>query len=584
MIRRFRAGFVLVFLGLFAAPGGLDAQPATPPQTSPTPGMPGMPRRDPTQQQQQQQQEAATAVIKGRVVALDTGAPLRHVQIRVMGEKLKQPRSTLTDAQGVYEFKDVVPGRYSLLASKGGFVTLQYGQRGPRDMGRSIELADKQTLDKVDIALPRGAVITGRVVDEAGEPVSDVAVTALQYRNFNGKRRLNGGRPAMTNDIGQYRLYGLAPGEYYVNVNGRMNQMMGPDMQMDDASGYAPTFYPSAPSAAEAQKLTIGVGEEVVADIQLMPTRVVRISGSVLTSTGKPATAGMVMLQNRGNDTNPGMGAGSGSLRPDGTFVINGVTTGSYQLVAMANPGGDMFMFSRDGMESATMPITVSGQDLTDVRLVTVAGIVLSGHLTFEGGTPEPTVAKQIRASCLPVDQEGFMGGIMPATADDQGQFQIKNISSPCLISTFGNQTWTLKSVMLNGVDITDRPIEPAGKPISGIELTMTNRVSTLTGTVNTAQDQPAKEYTVIVFPEEPQRWQTPLSGRYLRQARPDQTGTFKLLGLPSGRYLVAAFENLEDGAARDPEFLTQIQSRATRVELSEGGTQTVSLKLRYNR
>ena len=171
----------------------------------------------------------------------------------------------------------------------------------------------------------------------------------------------------------------------------------------------------------------------------------------------------------------------------------------------------------------------------------------------------------------------------MPATADDQGQFQIKNISSPCLVSIFGNQAWTLKSVMLNGVDITDRPIEPAGKPISGLELTMTNRASTLTGTVNTAQDQPAKEYTVIVFPEEPQRWQSPLSGRYLRQARPDQTGTFKLLGLPPGRYLVAAFENIEDGSSRDPEFLTQVQSRATRVELSEGGTQTVSLKLLEN-
>ena len=98
------------------------------------------------------------------------------------------------------------------------------------------------------------------------------------------------------------------------------------------------------------------------------------------------------------------------------------------------------------------------------------------------------------------------------------------------------------------------------------------------------AQDQPAKEYTVIVFPEETQRWQPPLSQRYLRQARPDQTGTFKLLGLPPGRYLVAAFENIEDRSSRDPEFLTQIQSRATRVELSEGGTQTVSLKLLENR
>ena len=588
MIRRRFAGFLSVLLGLFAVPGILAAQPATPPQTSPPPTsqFPGMPRRDPTQPPQ----EAGAATIKGRVVALDTGAPLRHVQLRLSGEKLRPGRATLTDAQGQYEFKDLVAGRYSLMASKGGFVMLQYGQRGPRDSGRAIQLTDRQTLDKVDIALPRGAVITGRVVDEAGEPVSDMSVQAMQYRLMNGKRRLvsaGGYRGTATNDIGQYRIYGLPPGEYYVSVSGRQGQMMGMDVQQDDnSSGYAPTYYPSTPSVAEAQKVAIGVGEEAVADIQLVPTRVVRISGTLVTSAGKPPTMGFVTLQQRGGDViGPGMMGGTGPVRPDGTFTLNGVPTGSYTLTAMANMKGD-FDFNPAEMETASMPITVTGQDLTDVRLATSVGASLSGRLIFEGGTPEPNTMRQIRAGCFPVDQESpVFGGSIPVTADEQGQIQIKNLSVPCMINAFGMQSgWALKSVTLNGIDITDRPFEPSGKSQAGLEVTLTNRVTTLSGSVQSTQDQPAKEYTVIVFPEDTQRWQAPLAQRYIRRARPDQQGTFKLTGLPPGRYLVAAFENIEEGTEMDPEYLTRIQSVATRTELLEGGTQTVSLKLSQNR
>src|SRR5262249_26151771 len=179
---------------LFASLSSAGQVPPPPPQpgapatgpTVATPGMPGAPRRDPTAQQQ----EPGTGVIKGRVVVLDTGAPLRRVQIRLTGGTMRQSRGTMTDAQGQYEFKDLIAGRYNLFASKGGYVSLSYGQRGPKDTGKAIELADKQTMDKVDLALPRGAVITGRVVDETGEAVSEVQVTAMQFRMMNGKRRL----------------------------------------------------------------------------------------------------------------------------------------------------------------------------------------------------------------------------------------------------------------------------------------------------------------------------------------------------------------------------------------------------------
>jgi hypothetical protein len=353
------------------------------------------------------------------------------------------------------------------------------------------------------------------------------------------------------------------------------------DVQSDDASGYAMTYYPGTPSVAEAQRVTVGIGEEAVADIQLIPTRVSRVGGTVTTSTGKPATAGMVMLQPRGGDELAGimMGGGNGGqIKSDGTFTISGVAVGSYQLVvntfaAENNP-------SADSMESAAMAITVGGQDLTDLRLATSKGLTLSGHVTFEGGTPDATATKQLQVMCSPVDFQMRMNG-RPGHVAEDGTFEVKGIYAPCTVGAFGLPPgWTLKSVQLNGVDITERPFEPAGKPVAGFEVTITNRLTTLTGSVQGAQDQASKEYTVIVFPEDSEKWQGPSLNRYTRRARPDQTGTFKVTGLPPARYFVVAFDHVDDDQDLDAEFLARIRSQATRTELSEGGTQTVSLKL----
>jgi len=537
-----------------------------------------MPRRDAAPPSQ----DSATAVIKGRVVALDSGTPLRRVMLRLSGEKLRQGRATVTDAQGRYEFKDLTAGRYTLSASKGGYVTLQYGQRGPKESGRALELTEHQTLDKIDIALPRGAVITGRVVDETGEAVADAVVLALQYRMISGKRRLmpmNAGRPNSTNDIGQYRLFGLPPGEYYLSASMRQGAMMGPEALMDDGAGYAPTFYPGTPSAAEAQRLTVGVGEETVADIQIVPSKVAHVSGTVVSSAGKAPAMGFVSLQARGSDiTGSFLNGGGGQIRADGSFTINSVNAGSYQLIVMATPSETM---SSDAFETASMPITVSGQDITDLRLATSKGVSVSGHVTFEGGTPDAAALKQFRPGCFPTESESMPSFSRPGEVKEQGQFEIVGLTVPCVVGSFGSAPgWELKSVQLNGVDVTERPVEPAGRPITGFEITFTNRLTTLSGSVQDAENQPAKEYTVIAFPEEAQKWQSLSARRYLRRARPDQEGAFKFTGLPPARYLLVAFDSVEEGLEMDPEFLAKIQLLAVRVELGEGGAQSVSLKM----
>src|SRR5262245_40069076 len=196
------------------------------------------------------QAKVGTGRLRGRVLAAgDTNSALRRAQVRISGPDIGT-KTALTDTQGRFEFKDLPAGRFTVSVSKSGFVTMQYGQSRPFEPGRPIELTDGQLMDKADVALPRGSVLAGRVVDEFGEAVAEADVTAMRMQYQNGRRRLvPSGRNASTNDLGQFRLYGLPPGEYYVSATLRNMSMMldmvagggaaaGPSGS-NQASGYA---------------------------------------------------------------------------------------------------------------------------------------------------------------------------------------------------------------------------------------------------------------------------------------------------------------------------------------------------------
>jgi len=110
--------------------------------------------------------------------------------VRVNAPDVRESRVATTDQQGRFEIKELPAGRYTMTASKGGFVSLQYGQRRPSESGTPIELGEGQTLEKIAIALPRGSVLGGRITDEFGEPVANASVTALRYGYAGGARRM----------------------------------------------------------------------------------------------------------------------------------------------------------------------------------------------------------------------------------------------------------------------------------------------------------------------------------------------------------------------------------------------------------
>src|SRR5918993_909015 len=327
------------------------------------------------------QSAVGTAALRGQIVSADTGTPIRRAQVRVAAQNVREARVTITDGQGRFEFRDLAAGRYTLTASKGGFVTLQYGQRRPGESGTPLELSDGQALDKLVVGLPRGSVLGGRITEEFGEPLVNANVTAMRYAFVGGARRLvPAGARDTTDDQGSYRLFGLPPGDYVVSATLRATEVT--DM-VEDVSGYAPTYYPGTADATEAQRVRVGLAaENVNVSFGLIATRLVRVSGQVISATGGPAGNGMVMLTGTGGASEQGsfMRGGSGGARIDGTgaFQLNNVAPGRDLLQARSGPRSDS--------EFARMDLTVGRDDITGVTLVMAPAGYLSGAVVSDAG------------------------------------------------------------------------------------------------------------------------------------------------------------------------------------------------------
>ena len=369
----------------------------------------------------------------------DTGTPVRRAQVRISGTEI-MPKTAVTDAEGRYEFRDLPAGRYTLTATKPGFVTINYGQTRPFESGKAIELGEAQVLDKADFTVPRGSAISGRIVDEFGEPLADAQVSAMRSTWVNGRRRLQStGRVAQTNDLGQYRIYGLPPGDYFVSASHeRRGEMMvvdrvaatfvaagasssGPGPSASEPkSGYAPTYFPGTSNGSEAQKITLAVGQEMSsADFSLLPVRLVRVTGTVIGSDGRPLEGAMISTSARNQSESHVMFPMAGSSRTDknGQFTLNNIAPGEYTLQARgmnimsSSDGGDRMVFTMtrvgggDGStEFGSVPLSVGGDDVSNVMVVTSKGASVTGRVTFEGAKPSNTAP--IRVSAVAVDAD----------------------------------------------------------------------------------------------------------------------------------------------------------------------------------
>ena len=521
-----------------------------------------------------------TAILRGTVVAADNGSPIRRAQVRITGQGVP-PRLASTDAQGRFELRELPAGRYTLTASKGGFVTLQYGQRRPSESGTPLEIRDAQVVEKLVIGLPRGSVIGGRITDEFGEPVANAVVSAMRYGYSGGSRRLlpspGGNSRDTTDDQGQFRLFGLAPGEYVISA---MLRIGGPEAAdpTGESTGYPPTYYPGTSNLAEAQRVPIAVSQEQQGiTFALIATRLVRVTGAVINSHGAPVTEGMIMLAPANTRLGPGSNLQSSRLDGTGQFRLANVAPGRYTAQVRTNRGRNT-----GDLEFGRQDITVGGDDLHGVVVVTAPGARVTGQIVTDTGAPTGLRPQQVQvAARLTQADQTLPGPGGNGRVNEDWTFEVSGLFDARLFRVNTPQGWTLKSVTLNGQDITDVPMDfPAGQSFGGLEVTITNRVTEITGRVTDTRGTAITDATIVVFPADDSRW-TYLS-RFIRTARPDQDGLFQVRGLPAlDRYFAIAVQGLEDGQANDPDYLATIREKAVSFSLNEGETR--ALDLRFN-
>lgn len=535
----------------------------------------------------------------------DTARPVQRARVRLSAAELPGGRGALTDAEGAFDFAELPAGRYTLTVSKSGFVNISYGQRRPFQPGTPLQLNDGQQLQGLEMRLPRGSVIAGQILDEVGDPLPGASVRVMAYRYAQGSRQLIPVGAAITDDRGAYRVWGLNPGDYYVSAAAR-NFDVGPGRgfpggpgagrgrggpprsanvggtapdptpasESPEQTGYAPTFFPGVESAAEARPIALGLSAEMPdVSFSVLLVRTSRVSGRVVSSDGEPVSTGNLVLMREGQGVGrPGPGAGfADRIQWDGTFSFSNVPPGRYVLRVR----GDDWETPR----FATMPLTVTGGELSGVNVVLLPSASIEGTAVFQrtqGLPPDPT---QFRVGAPSVDGSN-LGSPQNGRVERDGRFTLDGVAAGGhWIRTQSPRGWVVKSIVSDGRDVTDTPIEVrSGQRLTGLTVTFTDKLSTISGHVRDGRGTPITDYTVLAFPVESSLWYP--QSRFIMTARPDQTGQYQIRGLPAGAYFVATVDPTEANEWFEPSFLEEQRANAVRLTLGDGDVKTHDVAL----
>jgi protocatechuate 3,4-dioxygenase beta subunit len=524
---------------------------------------------------------AASGIIRGRVVTTD-GRALSHADVRLFAEG--DPRQTMTaransDAQ--YEFREVPAGRYRLIAGKTGFGPVaadnqSADRRPPAIADIAVTLTDGERRENVDIPLLRWGTLSGRVLDERGDPLQGARVDVLRARFDAGRRRLMSAAssPALTDDLGRYRLSGLPPGQYIVSAR------VG-DTQTTDLPGYARAYYPGTTNPGQAQFVSIGLGQDQVGiDCTLSRTRTARISGTIVNAAGQREIVGSLTLSPSFQSTSVVDAPVGARIYGDGQFEFTNVPPGQYLIRADRGRSNGW----TEG-EFGTLPVAVDGTDVAGLMLQTSIGSSIHGRITFDARDPSSRPRSgSLEISPVPVDVDLAPRSYASADIHSDWTFDIKGVNGPRRLQLVrAPAEWTLEDVRVNGVSVIDRPL-PFGRreqSLQDVELVLSDRVSELTGTVTADRDAPATGASVIAFSVDRDRWY--MASRFLRTTAAGERGAFSIKGLPFGSYYVAAVDRLPDegdNGWQDPDFLAGLLRMAVTVTVREGQGQALNLKL----
>lgn len=553
---------------------------------------------------------ADAGTIRGAVLSdAPEPKPLRNARVSLRGGS-GPPVMVRTADDGTFAFTGLSAGRYMAGAMKDGYVMMAYGAKAPNRTGTPIDLQDGESAE-ITIRLPRGAVITGTVLDSDGLPLPGATVQAHRF-GFNpntGERQIQpvfGGRgPVVSDDRGSYRIYGLAAGEYIVGATGppqgpisTLLRLSAADVRraLDEARSPAmpvaadsaqpgrsvttvPVYYPGASSADRAGRVTVRAGDERTGiDVQLQYVLAATVSGTVADAAADTHTAVSLIPTDRTyQDRNY-------TMHPDGEgrFAFRNVEPGTYLLLARG--GSESRSGEVSNMHWATAEVAVDGEDVTGIVLSAQPTVAVSGRLVFEGTAPAEGALPRTLRTPMPVLYAGRMAfPVLPIEIGDDRSFRLPGlVPGPYQLRTPlpGVRTpigrWWLKSMIVQGRDLLDAPLE-FRQNVVGAVATFSERASELKGTTVDGAGAPVGERWVVAFSPEPQHWF--LQSRRVAGVRSDLAGRYSIRNLPAGEYLIVSSDELEPGEWFDREVLARLAPSAARVTVADGEVRSVEVR-----
>jgi hypothetical protein len=565
--------------------------------------------------------QGGSASVEGIVVNLGTNDPITGAIV-----ELSRPSTTpgtppeaftiTTGDDGKFSFRNLAPGEYRLVAAKPGgtYNPARYGQRNPRSPGTPLNVLSADAIKDVRLEMAATGAITGRVYDRNGEPVAFARVLAMQDWYHEGNRLLNFIQAVQTNDRGEFRLFWLPPGRYYVGVRPEEPQVAGttgfistPDwlsQYFEEVSSVPPlsraivdnevvvetyelTFYGGQTNPLKAQPIDVRPGTTVPGiDVPLAggTVRARKLQGVVIDgSTGQPAAGAYIsalpaiFMASRV--------APNATADANGRFTIRGLTTEAYNLHFRTSTGS-LFGFHR---------IDTGTSDVENVTLVAKPGVPLKGKVSFDGralSNNDPDLARlQVR-----ITQDPGIPGVPsppPATVAGDGSFTLQNVGPlgwdfEIFLAGQRPPGTYIKSIKMGTQDVLNSKFYPeagdsqrGGLHVDGpvnqvLEIVLGVGTGTIDGVAVDAKQQISPYRTVVLLPDVPLRHRFDLH----RTATTDTAGKFRFQNVTPGAYKIFAFDNIPAGAWEDTTLMQGYEGGGRSIRIQENGRETLELRV----
>ena len=499
-------------------------------------------------------QQQPRATLEGSAVNRLTGVPLKNARLALQpeGRPGTVEFSTSSASNGTLQFQNVDSGKYLLFAERTGYESQFYTASDLDRQATLLTVATGDTLRGLTVKLTPHSVITGRVLNEDGDPVAHASVQAFRSAYVNGKRQSISEGQATTDDLGEYRIFELAAGKYTVQAKAVSTSAITEKHPLT----YVPVFYPNAENPRSAVALQLAAGQvQARVDFQLHRVPTVSVQGRIAGADGEAQgliayifPSGASAFQERE----------SVSVQ-NGQLIVQGVLPGNYTLVAEQLGAAP---------KTARVELNIRDRDLQDVVLNLVPAAEVRGRIQREA----PAASEQaLQVSLQPLGEEGVAAA---AQTDATGAFRVKSVRPGLYQAVVYNLRPSdyVKSIRVGDQDITEKGLDLTRGSLPGdLIIQVSPNGGVAQGIVQVPQS--AKPGGIQVFA-------IPTADRVHRAkaALTDQSGHFEIKGLAPGEYRVYAFEDLEPGAAEDAEFLKQFSAKSRLVTIKERAIEALEI------